>query len=307
MKLYEKLQHMAKTLNPELAVEQAAINVQEGYREYLAPDSVQHADVREEVVALVNAGPTARTAEAIEYLNGGVDESGRLLHIVLCNAGYTLLRKGLEKANSFVCGQPHNGPDKFKNAKGVENFGHVDIEYILASVVRPAVFERLKKQNRDIRMFYPLAEGYPDVSEGQIGIGAGSGAPCSALALYAAQGYRDFRFFGMDGSTDYAAELFDEDRMRSLQERLNSEELAVRVDGGVFKVPQEFWCQTMEIVSFLENYPDAVNSIEFSGDTLNALIFNGWKPGVDLRQKFEVFPAVQGAISPPGFDGPQGL
>ena len=251
----------------------------------LTPDSVNDTEKALQTVALVAAGPTTTDPESLEYLNGGVDEQGRSLYIVLCNAGYLRLgEEGVHHADSFVCSDPGNGPETFKG------FGDAKIEYHLSSILPPRIFDPLITKGRTVKVWNPHLEGGPAFSEDKVTIGTSGGAPVAAMILYAAMGHKKFRFYGMDGSSEYDLELLEGQATDEYLARLQDKDknVTVRVGERIYQVPNEYWAQTEEMIQFLETYPKAINSVWFSGDTINAELFNDWTPGMDLGRKYEI-------------------
>lgn len=78
----------------------------------------------------------------------------------------------------------------------------------------------------------------------------------------------------MDGSAQYVVDTDHSLESQAQRLELQDQEIGVQVSGKIFKATREFWPQTLEVFQFLKDYPDAVHSLHFSGDTANAAIFN---------------------------------
>ncbi len=306
MIIFEKLQPLHKDFDPAEANANARISMEMGFAEALGFDSDAPVvpDDLDCTIALVNPGPSARTEDSLALLNSGYDLQGNPMKVVLCNAGYGMLERGLKRADAFVSNLPGSSPAKFPT------FGDMDIPYYLASMCpagadpeNPSVFDHLVNAGKgdNIRLWHAHFEGCI-AYENRHSVGTGSGAPVAALALFAAVGYKRFAIFGMDGSSEYAVDLGDPERMKKYVETLKQEEVGVRVGQKVFTATRAFLPQTREIMNFLREYPEAVQSIRFSGDTANAALFNDWHSGVDLDSKLEVLDVPSQAGSGPIFD-----
>lgn len=266
----------------------------------LTQDTVGKIADPEATVCIINPGPSARTPETLAYLNGSVAKDGSRLVRVLANAGYAMLAKGLTTAEFFVTHHPEN-----KVVEGIPGLGDHDLQYLVSSASpagadpeNPSVIEHLESKGRYPKIWHAHIEGVTDFEHShRVAVGTGSGAPIAALALFAAMGYKKFEVFGMDGSAEYAVDLADTPTMNAYLKNLKSTEMAVSVGGKMFTVTRDFWPQTRELMDFLQNYPDAVNSLNFSGNTANAAIFNSWN-----GREFTCGPILVHDTASPGAD-----
>ncbi|MCK6419143.1 MAG: hypothetical protein L6Q57_09480 [Alphaproteobacteria bacterium] len=309
MSIFKKLQPLFPSLSPGHVGDMniahingnIAISTHLGLKEVLTPETVGKIGNANDTVCIINPGPSARTQEVLDYLNGGLAKDGRSLVRVLANAGYGMLSKGLNRAEYFVTHHPDN-----KVVGGIVGLGNANLEYLVASTspagadpANPSVIEHLQSKGREPKIWHPHVEGVTDHGDEKVSVGTGSGAPIAALALFAAMGYRKFEVFGMDGSVEYAVDLAYTPAMTAYLQGLKDSEMAVSVCGKVFTVVRDFWPQTLELMHFLRTYPDAVQSIKFSGNTANAAIFNSWD-----GQKFNCGPIEEIKQQLPGSAAP---
>ena len=305
MRIYERLQPLLGDMNPDHIRGNVALSTALGLPELLTPETAGTIGDPETTVCIVNPGPSARTEESLAALNAGVDGNGKPMLIVLANAGYLMLERGLLRADAFVTNHPESAPAK------LPGMGDRDLEYLVASMApagadpeNPSIFELLAEKGRSVRLWHAHVDGGPDFGDGKVSVGTGSGAPVTALALYSAMGYRRFRIYGMDGSSQYAVDLGDSKAMSDYLQGLKDNEMAVRVGRDTFTVTRDFWPQTLEVLKLVEAYPEAVRSLRFSGATANAAIFNtpDGRPNMD----FEVLdkPGSPKAFSAPSFPSP---
>lgn len=301
MRVYEKLQPLVSNIDLDDA--QGNIATTKGaFPELLTPDNLGKIGDPDTTVWIVNPGPSARTPDVLEKLNSRKDESGKCAIIVVAGMGYSMLDKGLKHADACV----FNRPDT-TFVQHLPTLGDEKIDYLMASMV-PAgvnsnnlsVFDVLSSKGCVTKLWHAHIDGVAEFGDDVVSVGTGSGAPVAALALYSAMGYRKFEIFGMDGSSAYDGIHGDQTGIQSWLQSLKDNEMAVRVGGKQFTVAKEFWPQTKEVLSFLQNYPDAVHSLRFSGNTANAAIFNtpDGKPNLDI----EILDAPVSARQEPGYN-----
>lgn len=285
--IFPKLQPLSGDMNPAHIRGNVAASTELGLEEVLTDETVRLNPDRDATICIVNPGPSARTQEVMDYLNGAVAKDGGRMIRVLASAGYGMLSRGLATAEYCVVHHPGNIYLE-KDATGqmverIPGFGDRALQYLVASMAtagadpnNPSVFDLLMSKGHKPKIFHAHVEGVTSFPEDKIGVGTGSGAPVAALVLFAALGHRKFEVFGMDGSSAYAIDLSDTAAMQAYLQGLKDNEMAVNVGGRVFTITKDFWAQTQELMGFLRDYPEAVQSIRFSGDTANAAIFNSW-------------------------------
>ena len=278
MKLFEKMQPLAGNMDGIHIIGNILLSRMMGLEEVLTPETVGKLADPAQTVCFVNPGPSARTEEALGFLNAGVDENGKPMLLVLANAGYNMLHKGLNRADYFVANHPGSAM-----VEGIETLGDHDMEYLIASMApagadpqNPSVIEALMAKGRTPKIWHAEVTGVTSFKDDIVSVGTASGAPVAAMALFAAMGYKKFQFFGMDGSSQYAVDLADTQRMHDYLKSLPEEDMSVQVGEKIFTVNRTFWAQTQELMTFITHYPEAVESIKFSGQTANAAIFNSW-------------------------------
>jgi hypothetical protein len=259
-----------------------------GLLEVLTTDNAGKIGDPNTTVCIVSPGPSARAPEVLSYLNAGHDDKGKEMLIVLASAGYGMLGRGLTKAHAWVAHHSNNtyaSPnEQGQMVETIPGLGdRKDIQYLVSSMSptgvdpdKPSLFDLLAQKGITPQIWHAHIEGVTDFGDDKVSVGTGSGAPVAAMALFAAMGYRKFEFFGMDGSSAYDIDVNDTPTTQKYLQGLKDQEMAVSVGGKVFTVTRAFWPQTLEVMDFLKNYPEAVQSIKFSGNTANAAIFNSW-------------------------------
>ena len=240
-------------------------------------------------VAIVNPGPSAGDKDVIKFLNTKVDGEGNPMLIVLAGNGHSMLRRGLEKADiSF-----HSHPNNIMTV--IPDFGkRDDIEYWMSTMSpsgytegQPPITDYLREKdeagnlghfNRTVRAYNAHVQGVSEFKD-EPSVGVSSGAPLSAMAVLSALGMRKFRVCGMDVSSAYNVKLNKDDEVNRRLDALDKKKCIVqsRDEEGYLK---RFECATgllpqlEEMVQFVERYPGKVDSLEFTGDTITACVFN---------------------------------
>ncbi len=276
MKIFPDLQPRRTDIDPDAVKKNVESNLaHKGFVEAMTPADVGATEESEATIAIVNPGPSLKTEDALSKLKNRKDENGNPLKIVLGNAGYIRFNQGVfPHADAFIVNHPDNDP------LGFDGFGEADITYYVASLCQPHIIPFLEEKGRDVRIWHAHLDGVSTFSDDKVSLGTGSGAPVAALALYAAMGHTKFQIFGMDGSTDYGDALKEGSETEAYLERLENTQKGIKVGGTIYTVPEEFWVQTQEIMQFMTDYPDAVQSIHFSGgNTVNTAIFNHARRG----------------------------
>ncbi len=126
-----------------------------------------------------------------------------------------------------------------------------------------------------VKLFSPFFIGR---GEGSIGTGTGAPTACVLIAasLRQQKGYGPLKatLRGFDGTSDFLPGV-EEELPQEYLERMEADDVFVRVDGKVFKGQKTFLAQTCELIYAAHAYPDLIKSLEVDGpDSFNALIFN---------------------------------
>ena len=167
-----------------------------------------------------------------------------------------------------------------------------NMEYHLASICPPELYEKIEKEGGTIKKFHALDEG--DYPENEIAIGAGTTGATASLALYMAMGHKKFEFYGVDGALngvpahEYAIPIDDIATGKDLESSPAGEIIKVKVDNQIFEVERGFYHQALELLEFINTYGHNCE-FTFYGDSLNsACIEAGVKPEVIYDQRSNI-------------------
>jgi len=253
---------------------------------------------RDETVLIVGLGPSLNEEnEAGEtYLEQLENDKDGVK--VLAAAAHRLLNQGkLSTADAAVFSLSSTSPNWVEKVP-------TNMEYHLASICPPELYEKIEEGNGTIKKFHALGEGkYP---ENEIAIGAGTTGAVTSLALYMAMGHKKFEFYGVDGALngvpahEYAIPIDDVATEKDLESSPAGEIIKVKVDNQIFDVERGFYHQALELLEFINTYGQDCE-FKFHGDSLNyACIEAGIKPEViyDKRNGINIDPNDLGQLDP---------
>lgn len=263
----------------------------------------------DQTIAIIGLGPAVRKAgpgeaqTGLEKLNANKDRDGNPMIRVAASGGWNLVEsQELDGVDSCVIHMAGN------DVVGTVPNPRKDVVYHLASMcisgeteTRPAVEHHFAEF--DVRLWHAYLEGESPFAENDVAIGAGTGAPIAAMALYAAMGARKFEVFGMGGGFEHAASYTAEheypDGMTKEEyiQSLKDDFIAIRLDGKIYHLPGFVWAQAEEIMTLIEIEPEI--SVHFHGDPLFIAIFN--TPSGKPRSDYEILDPNAPAF---GADGP---
>lgn len=151
------------------------------------------------------------------------------------------------------------------------------MEYHVASICPPELFNRIAQGNGTLRKFHALGDGtYP---ADEIAIVAGTTGATAALALYMTQGHKQFEFYGVDGALEgvpahtYAVPIDDIATIEDLESSPAGDILGVQVGAQVFQIERGFYHQALELQEFIRSYGQDCE-FTFHGDSFNAACMN---------------------------------
>ncbi len=319
MKFFQKLKPRAGNMDLRIAAQNMRIVAEHGYGEVFVKGSGGFSlgeGIKidpERTIAIVGAGPSARSEEGVAALAARKDRSGKRMMVVLAGAGYTRLGDGFKHADAVVLNHPNS-----LYVAGVPGVGARDLPYYVCSMApagaeegNPSVFDAISGYGHgdNIRLWHAYVDGMEEPNPDQLAMTNPSGATGAAMLLYAAmyeiaghKGKLKIEFFGMDGTADYKEGHMDNPAFHVWLENLKADQVAVRVGGGVHMVAREYWHQTLEILDFLEHYPDAIQSLHFHGTSVNAALFNTPdehpRLAEEIRRSHEVIEGEEPGVEP---------
>lgn len=246
--------------------------------------------IREYCVILAGAGAYTQPSD-MQLLSGEYNDKGTFIDPEDTHAAITNFSVGNSHTKPFgllrdqiIFVASHCASDPIDNGKGGMN--------------DPTIGELLNNDRIDkanLRIFHSYLGPAVPAPRGKELIGTGTGAPPAAIALISALRQQagitaplEVELFGFDGTN----KMLDQAEIPVVYEqRLEGDQILVRIDGDVFEGQRTFLKQTKEIIHLAHTYPSLIGSVKVDGpQSFNARIFN-----VDglPRKDFEVFdPAV---------------
>ncbi|MGQ0527792.1 MAG: hypothetical protein ACT4OY_07190 [Alphaproteobacteria bacterium] len=283
-----------------------SLNIQEAKRNRRYSDEGMYADIfdnkilrssGEEKIIIVGLGPSLNQISEdgiktnLENLKNRKDGI-----VVLAAAAHKMLNDGkLDKADFTIFNLL--GASYANQVEPVRS----DVLYLLASHCDAALFDKIEKGDAEINTWNAYVPKISSGEHGEIEIGAGSTGGTAALAVFMALGFKQFEFYGVDGSVlevdphSYGVPFADAEN--TFPDNPNADVLTVSVAGKIYEVERNFLNQTLEMKAFVENYREDIHVI-FHGESLSSALINNPEATAELLHDPRPLESAQKPVEP---------